>query len=683
MNYFVTGLTGFIGTEFLEHLSRRDGTIYALVRPGSIAALDELRHRYRLPEDKLVAVTGDLTQPLCGVEQSVIDEIKGNVQGFYHLGAIYDLAADAEFQRQANVNGTREAIRLAEMIEAGGFHHVSSIVAAGFYEGVFKEEMFDEAVDVEQNPYFETKHISEGIVRSECSIPWRIYRPGAVVGHSKTGWISKVDGPYFFFPILDKIAEVLPRWVPLPKYEGNHLNLVSVDFVASAIDHIGHQPGFDGKCFHLTDPQPLRLGDALNEFLKAAKGPTMSLDVPLERLKDFLPEGAGAFVSNKQVLERVKAQLAENLGIPKEVLLTEKLDTQYDCSNTLQALEGSGIAVPPLKNYASRLWNYWEQNLHPDHAKPQTLEDAVGGKVVLITGGSEGIGKQLGIDCALAGARVLLVARTQSKLDLAVEEIRALGGEAQSYSCDLSNLADCDRMVDKVLEEQGQVDVLVNNAGRSIRRSLSLTYDRFHDFERVMQINYFSAVRLAMRVLPSMVERGQGQVVNVSSIAALTKGTPRFSSYVASKSAMDAWSNSAAAEYAANNIKFTNVHMPLVRTGMIEATTAYKNVQVLSPAEASEMVQKAIVEKPMEVNTLTGELVRLLGLIAPEMNKLVFSTVYQLADDSAAAKASASTAKADAGEESVADKAMGALKTLELDTETLESISNILKGVHT
>lgn len=683
MDYFVTGITGFIGTQFLDHLSRREGTIYALVLAGTEDSIDELNYRYRLPQGKIVPIIGDLTQPLCGVQQEVIDEISGKVEGFYHLGAIYSLTADAESQHQANVSGTREAMRLAEAINAGCFHHISSIVAAGFYDGVFTEEMFEEAKDVEKNPYVETKHISEGLVRSECGIPWRIYRPAVVVGNSETGWINKVDGPYYFFHIIDKIAGVVPRWTPLPMYHGNDLNLVPVDYVARAIDHISHQPGLDQKCFHLADPDPLSLGETLNEFMKAAKGPIMSLDVPLERTMDFLPAGARSFSDNPKVVERFLAQLVENLNVPKEALLMERMTTSYDCKNTLAALEGSGITLPPLSSYAARIWHYWEQHLHPDNDRPLNLKEAVAGKVVLVTGGAQGIGKQVGVTCAAAGATVILIDRAQDELDGAVEEIRAAGGDVHGYICDLTNLNDCDNLIDKVLSDHGQVDVLVNNAGRSIRRSLSLTYDRFHDFERVMHLNYFSALRLTMRLLPSMAERCQGQVVNISSIAALTKGQARFSAYMASKCALDSWSNSAAVEYADKNIKFTNIHMPLVRTGMISATTSYRNVPTLTPEEAAGLVSDAIINKPTEVNTVTGELVRMFGLVAPDLYRLLFSTLYQMTDDSAAAKAAAVSRTAVTSDPSATDRAIDAMQALNLDDETLQSISKILDGIYT
>lgn len=679
MNYFVTGLTGFIGQQFLESLSKREGKIYALVRPGSVKKIEKMRFEHGLSENKLVAVSGDLGKSLCGVDPAKLDK----VDHFYHLGAVYDLTADQEQQKEANVTGTKEAIALAEKLGVKCFHHISSIVAAGFYPGVFKENMFDEAVGVEQNAYFQTKHESEGLVRKECNVPWRIYRPGIVVGNSKTGWINKIDGPYYFFNLINTISEIIPRWVPLPVYKGNATNIVPVDFIAEALDHISHKPDLDGKCFHLTNPEKMTFGKVINNFLKAAKGPTMKMDIPADRLLDFVPAGPRMFLKNKAIVQGVKMQVLQNLKIPKEVMLTEHLNTEYDCSNTLQALEDSDISCPPLKTYARRLWNYWEQNLNPEYLKPHYLTDVVKGKNVLITGGSEGIGREVADNCAKAGAKVILVARTQEKLDLAVEEIKAAGGDAVSYSCDLSNLDALDDLTEKVLKDHGHVDVLVNNAGRSIRRSLRLTYERFHDFERVMQINYFSAIRLTMNLLPSMTERKSGHVVNISTIAAMSSGSPRFSSYTASKSALDAWSNTAAFEYAADNIHFTNVHMPLVRTKMIAATTQYQSVNVLTTEQAGKLVNSAMINRPAEVNTLTGTIIRLLGILAPQLNHLVFSTLYQLTDDSEAAKASASAKPAPEDKKAIADKAMDALQRLKLDKETLEAVDNLLRGYHT
>ncbi len=160
---------------------------------------------------RLSPIIGDLAQPLLGLSTEDIDSLNNHIDAFFHLDAIYDIAADEESQLRANVDGTHHAMQLAEKISAGCFHHTSSIAAAGLYEGTFTEEMFAEAEGVDANPYIKTKHVSEGVVRDECGIPYRIYHPAAVVGHSRTGQIDKIDGPYYFFELIDRISQILPR----------------------------------------------------------------------------------------------------------------------------------------------------------------------------------------------------------------------------------------------------------------------------------------------------------------------------------------------------------------------------------------------------------------------------------------------------------------------------------------
>src|SRR5690606_15470054 len=168
------------------------------------------------------------------------------------------------------------------------------------------------------------------------------------------------------------------------------------------------------------------------------------------------------------------------------------------------------------------------------------------------------------------------------------------GGEAYAYQCDLADLADCDRFVQQVLEDHGCCDYLINNAGRSIRRSLVHSFDRFHDFERTMQLNYFGALRLTMGFAPCMLERKRGHVVNISSIGLLTNA-PRFSAYVASKAALEAFSRCAAAEWSDQNVTFTTINMPLVRTPMISPTKLYESVPTLTPEQAADLVAEAII----------------------------------------------------------------------------------------
>src|SRR3954447_26899802 len=517
MNYFVTGATGFIGRHLVELLLKREGTVYVLVREGSRGRLEELRSSWGVEEDRIVPVVGDLSQPRLGVSEETIAELRGRIDHFFHLAAVYDMTADAETQQTSNIEGTRHAIELAEAIEAGTFHQVSSIAAAGLYKGTWREDMFDEAEDLDTHPFFRTKHESERVVREEYSRPWRVYRPGIVVGDSETGEIDKIDGPYYFFKLIQRLRNSLPQWMPTVGVEGKEINLVPVDFVAAAIDHIAHQPGLDGKAFHLTDPNPKSAGQVINLFAKSAHAPQMQMRID-PRMYAMVPAGVRSGLMMLPPVKRISDQVLADLGIPRSALTYVNYPTKFDCRDTTAALEGSGISVPSLETYSDKLWDYWERNLDPDLFKDRSLSGAIGDKVVMITGASSGIGRAAAIKCAGAGATVLLVARSPEKLEETKEEIEAEGGRAFIHRCDLSDVDDVDRMAAEALEQHGRVDVLVNNAGRSIRRSVKLSYDRFHDYERTMQLNYFGSLRLILSLMPSMVESKHGHIINVSSI---------------------------------------------------------------------------------------------------------------------------------------------------------------------
>jgi len=287
MAYFVTGATGFIGRFLVPKLLARGKPVYVLVRKGSQKKLAALIKEWGADEKRVIAIAGDITRPGLGVSDADVRKLKGKIEHLFHLAAIYDLKATAEEQQVGNIDGTRHAVAFAEAVAVGHFHHVSSIAAAGLYDGVFREDMFEEAEDLD-HPYFRTKHDSEGIVRRECSRPWRVYRPGFVVGHSKTGFIDKIDGPYYFFKTLQKMRSLLPPWMPTIGIEGGRLNIVPVDFVVDALDHIAHKRGLDGKCFHLTDPEPYRIGEVLNIFARAAHAPQMTMRVNA-RMFGFIP----------------------------------------------------------------------------------------------------------------------------------------------------------------------------------------------------------------------------------------------------------------------------------------------------------------------------------------------------------------------------------------------------------
>jgi NAD(P)-dependent dehydrogenase (short-subunit alcohol dehydrogenase family) len=666
MAYFVTGATGFIGRFLMVELLKRDGTIYVLCRASSLDKLDELRSRLGTDEQRVVAVVGDLAKERLGVEQAEIDRLDGQIEHFFHLAAIYDLTADAHSQQVANVDGTRHAVHLAEALHAEHLHVTSSIAAAGLYPGVFTEDMFDEAVDVEHNAYYQTKHESEALVRTESRVPWRIYRPGVVVGHSQTGEIDKIDGPYYFFRTIQRLRGVMPSWLRGVGIDGGQINIVPVDYVAQSMDHLAHQPGLDGRAFHLTDPEPMSVAELIKVLTKAAHAPGFAVNVDA-KLFDAIPRPIRKGVARLPGVSQLTDLVLAELGIPRQMFTYLSYPTTFDSTKTQQALAGSGIAAPPLATYAQALWEYWERNYSPDRRKDRTLARAIHGKTVMITGASSGIGRATALRVGAAGGKVILVARGVEALEQTRQEIADLGGTAYVHRADLSDMNDIERMAKEVLQEHGRVDVLINNAGRSIRRSIALSYDRFHDYERTMQLNYFGAVRLILSLLPVMRQtspdgRRGGHIINISSIGVQTN-TPRFSAYVASKAALDAFSRCIASEVIDDGVHLTTIHMPLVRTPMIAPTKMYDRFPTITPAEAADMICRSMIRRPKRVGTTLGNAGELAYQVAPRGVDVILNYGYKMFPDSKAAQGGDQRRSEEPSSESVA-------------------FAHILRGVH-
>jgi len=636
MGYFITGGTGFIGRNLIAELGRRsEEPIWVLVRPASRAKLDRLVLEWGDAGRHVVPIEGNLQQDLLGVCGRDRSQLRGRVEHFFHLGALYDLSAEAADLERANVLGTRNALEFAHEMQAGRFHLVSSIASAGSYRGTFTEDMFAEADGLE-HPYFRTKHESEALVRTACRVPWRVYRPGMVVGNSRTGAIDKIDGPSYLFKLIQKIRDNVPRWVPLVGFEGGHINLVPVDFVVAALTHLAHVPGVDGQCFHLTDPQDRRIGEVLNLFAKAAHAPTMTLRLEpslLQAITHFAPAAAGEAL---KPMQRIVEQALHDLGIPKSAIGLLNHPTVFDARRSQALLASAGIQVPCLEDYAWRLWDYWERHLDPDLFKARSLRQAVKDKTILITGGSSGIGRATASQLADAGAKVLIVGRDPDKLARVRAEIEACGGRVATYSCDIGDPQACANFIAQVLKEHGCVDILINNAGRSIRRAIENTYDRFHDYERLMRINYFAAVRVTLGFLPAMVRQGAGHVISISSIGVLSNAT-RFAGYNASKAALEAFSRCAAGEYHERGIRFTVVNMPLVRTPMSAPTRLYEQFPLIQPQQAADIVCDAVIHKPQRSATRLGVLAELVELIAPSINRAIMSEAFTMFPESEAA----------------------------------------------
>jgi NAD(P)-dependent dehydrogenase (short-subunit alcohol dehydrogenase family) len=287
-------------------------------------------------------------------------------------------------------------------------------------------------------------------------------------------------------------------------------------------------------------------------------------------------------------------------------------------------------------NSAGRYRPFYLRNLL-DAVQGRTLDDAVDGTITLITGGSSGIGEAAAKKIAEAGGEVVLVARTLGNLEKVADEIRSDGGTAHVYPCDLSDMDAIATMADQVLADLGGVDILINNAGRSIRRSLELSYDRIHDYQRTMQLNYLGAVQLILKFIPGMRERDFGQIINVSSVGVQTRA-PRFGAYIASKAALDSLCDALQAEVVDDDIKFTTVHMALVRTPMISPTTMYDKFPALTPDQAAGVITDAIVHRPRRASSPFGQFAAVADAINPAVMDRVRNRAFGMFSDSDAAK---------------------------------------------
>jgi short-subunit dehydrogenase len=367
-------------------------------------------------------------------------------------------------------------------------------------------------------------------------------------------------------------------------------------------------------------------------------------------MRGLIPKPARQVIAQVPAIRRIRRNLLGDLGIPESALEAGDFRATFDSRETQAALEGSGIAVPPLDTYAWRLWDYWERHLDPDLFRERSLTNSVGDKVVVITGASAGIGRQTAIKVGEAGAKVILVARTREKLEEVAQIIRDQGGEAYAHPADLTDVDDLDRVTKEILDQHERVDILVNNAGRSIRRSVKYEYDRFHDFQRTMTLNYFGALKMILAFLPGMRERKEGHIINISSYS-VQMNTPRFSAYAASKQALDQFSRCIASEIIDDKVNITTIFMPLVRTEMIAPTGIYANFPALTPEEAAQKIADAMIDKPKRVSTRLGVATQVVYAVAPKAADQIASSIYKLFPEKDPKKKEEERAAKEAGKE--------------------------------
>lgn len=622
MRYVVTGGTGFIGRRVVSRLldSEPDAQVWVLVRRQSLGRFERLAQQW---DERVKPLVGEL--PELQLTDRVIDEL-GSVDHLVHCAAIYDITVGEAVQQAANVDGTRAVVALAQRLDAT-LHHVSSIAVAGDFRGEYTEDDFDVGQQL-PSPYHRTKFEAEALVRDAPGLRYRIYRPAVVVGDSRTGEMDKVDGPYYFFGVLTKLA-ALPSFTPMLLPDTGRTNIVPVDYVADALVALMHAAGRDGQTFHLTAPKTVGLRGIYRGIAGAAGLPA---------LRGSLPRSVGTSVLKVSGRAKVLRNMAATqLGIPAEVLDVVDLAPTFVSDKTQDALRDKGIEVPHFRAYAPKLWRYWAEHLDPDRARRDDPKGPLVGRHVIITGASSGIGRASAIAVAERGATVFALARNGESLEQLVADIRANGGQAHAFACDVTDSASVDATVKDILGRFDHVDYLVNNAGRSIRRSVVNSTDRLHDYERVMAVNYFGAVRMVLALLPHWRERRFGHVVNVSSAGVLARN-PKYSSYLPTKAALDAFSDVVSSETLSDHITFTNIHMPLVATPMIAPSKRLNPVPAISAERAAAMVVRGLVEKPARIDTPLGTLAEAGNHFAPGLSRRILHQVYLGYPDSPAAR---------------------------------------------
>ncbi|AGB21578.1 non-ribosomal peptide synthase, dehydrogenase domain-containing protein [Mycobacterium sp. JS623] len=624
MRYVVTGGTGFIGRRVVSQILARshDAEAWVLVRRESLGRFERLAAEWG---PRLKPLVGDLTAADLGLTDEAIAEL-GAVDHVVHCAAIYDITADDASQRAANVDGTRAVIDLCRRLDAT-LHHVSSIAVAGTYRGEFTEDDFDVAQDL-PTPYHQTKFEAELLVRSTPDLRYRVYRPAVVVGDSRTGEMDKIDGPYYFFGLLAKLA-VLPKFTPMVLPDTGRTNIVPVDYVVNALVELMHADDRDGQTFHLTAPKTIGLRGIYRGVAEAAGLPPLRGSLPGATATPFLRVSGRAKI--------VRNMAATQLGIPSEILDVVDLAPTFTSTNTEEALRGTGVTVPEFASYAPKLWQYWADHLDPDRARRDDPAGPLVGKHVIITGASSGIGRASAIAVAERGATVFALARNAEALDGLIAEIRAAGGQAYAFTCDVTDSTSVEHTVKDILGQFGHVDYLVNNAGRSIRRSISASTDRLHDYERVMAVNYFGAVRMVLALLPHWRERRFGHVVNVSS-AGVQASSPKYSAYIPSKAALDAFAEVVGTETLSDHITFTSIHMPLVKTPMIAPSRRLNPMPPITAEHAAAMVVRGLVEKPARIDTPVGTLADVGMYFTPKLSRRVLHQLYLGYPDSPAAR---------------------------------------------
>ncbi|MFC0315772.1 SDR family oxidoreductase [Gordonia phosphorivorans] len=610
----VTGACGLLGRRVLSRLLDAPGSaVTALVPTEDLPRLAALCEELD-GGDRVTAVV------------RLDDESLESVDHVIHLG-------------RHGVPDPEETARLAEFARARGamLHHLSSITVSGDHGEAFAEDHFDLGQDFPTAAH-RAAFDAEKAVRDAEGLRWRIYRPSTMVGDSTTGEMDRIDGPYYFFPWLRGLGK-LPSFLPLPVFGVGFVNVVPVDYVADAlVALLDYAPDESGRVFHLADPERRTLTELFNALAPALDAPRGFDLVPGALARPLLA------VTSHSPLRMGRDLVVQQLGIPPETIDDVPVPKYFLSDTSTATLEELGVVLPELSEYGPRLWTYWNDHLDPSRHRRDDERGPLVGKNIIITGGSSGIGKATARMCITRGANVILVSREADQLIETVDELNAELpkpgfplGVASAYPADITDEAAVRTLVKSIIAEHDHIDVLVNNAGRSIRRASINALDRAHDYQRLMAVNYFGAVYLTLSVLPHMIERQSGHIVNASSVEVQSRA-PRFGAYAASKAALEAFADATGAETLSDHVTFTNVRLPITRTRMIAPTRAYESRRgIWGVDKAANRILKAIIERPKRVNSLWGDIAEFGHWAAPRLTNRIMHQEYLAVAESEAA----------------------------------------------
>jgi NAD(P)-dependent dehydrogenase (short-subunit alcohol dehydrogenase family) len=426
--YLVTGATGFIGGQLVQRLlDRRGSTVHCLVREESADRLAERIREWGTTTRRVKPLVGDLTASNLGLDKATLDGLKGTVEHVIHLAAVYDITADAESQQRANVEGTRHVVQVANRIRPGGSTTCPRSPPPGGTRARSPRRCST------RRPDSTTRTWRPSTSPSGSPGPRRRCRGGSTAraswsGSSRTGEIDKIDGPYYVFKLIQRLRHMFPQWLPLVGLEGGRSRSCrsTTSSTRWTTSSTSTTTAGTARCLPPRRPRPALAGETMNLFADAAHAPQFQMRI--DARASMLPKGTRRSSASLPPVANVPQGDPRRPRDPRGDPQFVNWPTTYDCSNTLEALEGTDIACPPLDDYAWRLWDHWERHLDPDLFRDRSLRGAIGEHVVLITGASDGIGKQVALDAAAAGAHVLLVSRTRDKLEAVQAEIEEAGG---------------------------------------------------------------------------------------------------------------------------------------------------------------------------------------------------------------------------------------------------------------